>query len=247
MTPPPHLWIDPDDSEQVNWIEDYLERHNVGIPRSYAYRTSHTSAKAHELIATFQARLDDRNFSERYEKMQVAWRKEKSRRRADKKSASYQLSSKALELLGKLARKRTTTKAGVLEQIIHDAWHEHDRGAKQLKKTKATYKSRLKDQSTKHQQAQQISRQAIEALLKALSLELHQRCRLEALVGKDDGLPLEGTSIGDYSALVSKRVMELEVALQDMNLARLSSATLRARMQALAERDGLERTTDDMQ
>lgn len=242
MPKPPHAWIDRKDAAQLEWVMSYLDRHQTGFAVPV---DRHSPLDANALIAALDARMSDPLFRERYRKMQTAWRKKKSRQDPNRTTVTYQLDNEVLGLLDKLARKRGSTKVGVLGEVIRDAWYQHDRGAKQLKKTSATYKARLKDQRTKHQQAQQIHRRTIDALMNSLTEELHQRCRLEALIGGDDDSPLEGTSIDEYRALVSKRVTELEAALQDMNLARASGATLRSRMQALAERAGLERIADD--
>lgn len=220
----------------------YLDRHQTGFAAPVA---RYSPVDANALIAALDARMSDPVFRERYHKMQTAWRKKKSRQDPSRTTVTYDLDNEVLCLLDKLARKRGSTKVGLLGEIIRDAWYQHDRGAKQLKKTKATYESRLKDQRTKHRQAQQIHQQTIDALLKALTEELHQRCRLEALIGGDDGSPVEGTSIDDYCALVAKRVAELETALPNLGLARPSGATLRSRMRAMAETCGLERITGD--
>lgn len=247
MPSPPYAWIDPHNPAQLEWILGYLGRHQPDFTVPVDLHSPHPLPDVSALIAVLDERMTDPLFRERYRKMQTAWRKEKSRQHPYRRTVTYHLSNKVLDLLDKLARKRGDTKVGVLGEVIQDAWYQHDRAAKQLKKTSATYKARLKDQHTKHQQAQQIYRQTIDALLKALTEELHQRCILEARIGGDDDAPQEGTSIYDYHALVAKRIEELEKALPDLRLARPSGATLRSRIRALAERPGPGRLTDDTQ
>jgi hypothetical protein len=223
----------------------YLGRHQPNFTVPVYPHSPHPLPDVSALIAALDARMGDPLFRERYRKMQTAWRKEKSRQHPYRRTVTYHLPNKVLDLLDKLARKRGDTKVGVLGEVIQDAWYQHDRAAKQLKKSSDTYTARLKDQRTKYQQNERVYRVAFDALLEALAENLDQRCRLEALAGDRDDAPLEAESMDAYHALVAKRVAELDRAMPDLRLARLGGATLKSRMRALAERPGPARPSDD--
>ncbi|EWH02093.1 hypothetical protein [Halomonas sp. BC04] len=232
MPRPPHVWIDRQNPAQLAWIMDYLGRHQrdftVPVDRHYLL-------DANALIAALDARMDNPLFRERYRKMQTAWRKQKSRQAPHRRTVTYQLHNEVLDLLDKLARKRGGTKVGVLEEIIQDAWYQHDRAAKQLKKTSASYKARLKDQRTKYQHAEWVYRDTIDALLEALADNMDQRCCLEAVIGEYDNAPLVGTDKAAYQSLLEARLSTLEAPLRDVKLLRLRKGSLAHRLSERAQ------------
>lgn len=215
----------------------YLGRHQPDFTVPVYLHSPHPQPEVSALITALDARMDDVLFRERYRKMQAAWRKEKSRRRPQRRTVTFQLHHDTLALLDKLAIKRDDTKVNVLGKSIQDAWYEHERATKEMKKASDTYKARLKDQRAKHQQEKQAYRKVIEGLLDALAESMDQRCRLEAVLGEYDNAPLDETDKVAYQALVDKRLSALERPLRDLNLLRLKSKTLRQRLAALAPAD----------
>lgn len=215
----------------------YLGRHQPDFTVPVAPYSPHLLPDVSALIAGLDARMGDPLFRERYRKMQAAWRKEKSRRRPQRRTVTFQLHHDTLALLDKLAIKRDDTKVNVLGKSIQDAWYEHERATKKMKKASDTYKARLKDQRAKHQQEKQAYRRAIEGLLDALAENMDQRCRLEAVLGEYDNAPLEETDKVAHQALVDKRLSALDSPLRDLNLLRFKSKTLRQRLAALAAED----------
>lgn len=222
-------WISPDDHEQLVWVGQYLARR--GYPE---FINRHgwpiDGVTLIEALARYE---EDSAFRRCTDKMRAAWRQKQYRAR-NGNQVCFQLPKQVRADLARLAKARGQKKVTTLRQLISDSAREQDHAREEVKKIR---EKRKQDKTLYHR----IS----DSLLEVLAEELHQRCSLEARIGGDDDAPLEGTSIDDYRALVSKRLTELEAALQDMNLARSGGATLRSRMQALAERSGPGRLTDD--
>ncbi|SFT80061.1 hypothetical protein [Halomonas saccharevitans] len=213
----------------------YLGRHQPDFTVPVDLYSPHPLPDVSALIAALEARMGDPLFRERYRKMQTAWRKEKSRQHPYRRTVTYHLPNKVLYLLDKLARKRGDTKVGVLGEVIQDAWYQHDRAAKQLKKTSATYKARLKDQRIKYQQAERVYRDTIDALLEALAENLDHRCCLEALASEYDNATLEEAGKAAYRSLLQARLSALETPLRDVKMLRLKTGSLAHRLSERAQ------------
>lgn len=229
-------WIDPKNKAQLTWIAGYLKRTQADniLNGMHSYPTEGPFA-GKALIAAIEANLGSAEFRERFRKMKEAWRQQKSRQKKGKKAMTHQLPTSVLKELDGLAKTRKQSKVQVLSDIISDAAREQSHVPEHVRKGKEA----LTKMQNIYQQKEAVHVQLVDSLMKALTEELHQRCRLEAQLGGPDDSLLEGDTLNDYHARIDKRVSALEPTLTDMKRLHISTTTLRQRMQTLADGSGL--------
>ncbi|SFU49043.1 hypothetical protein [Halomonas korlensis] len=233
-------WIDPNDSTQLEWIIGYLKRTQTDHILSHMPYAFGVSQAGNALVAAIEAQMGKAEFRERHRKMQGAWRQQKSRDKRDTQTMTHQVPLSVIRALHTLAKKRKQSKVETLSQVIEDASRDYQRETEKAKKAKATYQRRLKEQRVKYQETEKIYKRVVDTLLNALAEETDLRCRLEVMAGGWDSSVLGENERVEYQGLVESRATGLESTFADLNLVRAKVATLRQRMQVLADSHGTE-------
>lgn len=216
----PFDWVDVDDPEQFNWIENYLVRRSTaGLLPSYL-ATTLTEYGVHQTVYMLGGVLDTAVFRELSRRMQATWNVRKHRKKHGN-PVSIQMSKEAQRQLKTLAKKSGQSQVETLGQIISNAVHEQKQDTEKYKKEKESFLLKLEKQKNEAQQVIYVLRGAVENLLKALAEEIDYRCRYEALVGKLDGEAIDSEAIKAYIVSVAARVEEVEPKLGKLKIMRL--------------------------
>lgn len=235
-------WLNSDDHGQLLWAKQYLAR--KGYPGFFpAHGYPLDGAAFIEAIAGYE---QDPAFRYVVNKMRAAWR-QKQYRAQNGQQVTFQLPHRVRSDLARLSKARSLTKVETLRQVITDAANQHGYEREELKKIKEKHKKAFHELKSKHAQEVRVLHGLSAYLLKILSEEIHQRCRLEALVGELGDSSLDDTSMDDYHILVTKRVAEVEAAHPNLKLVRPGGSTLNQRMQSLADMKAPWHATGAMQ
>ena len=224
MPPPPSAldWIDPDNKEQLSWINRYLKNHQYDQWLASLVITDTHPDFGRTLKINMYSWLQDALFRELHLKMRAAWRQRQYRSRQGKQM-SFKLPNEVIKQLTYLTRQRRQAQVTTLRQIIGDAYREHDRAKAQAQNDKKKLVAQLKEQRTQYEQTHALQRELNDALLKALKEEIEQRCDLEAKIGGPDTTALDEAGQRDYALRIDKRLKQLHSPL---SLARLAGVRL---------------------
>ena len=214
-------WFDPGDYEQRAWVGRYLNTR--GFPEFG--QPLHEAA----FIDAMLRHGHDSTFLRHVDRMRAAWR-QKRYRKANGKQVAFQLPDQVRKDLTRLAKARGQTKVETLRQVISEAAGQHEQDKEAVRKAR----EECRELKAKHKEMATVYRSAINYLLEALAEELHQRSRMEALVGEWGDSTLDEESRPTYDALIAKRVAEIEVAKPDLKLMRTSFSILNQRLESLA-------------
>ncbi|MGM1051001.1 MAG: hypothetical protein ACQEXO_01210 [Pseudomonadota bacterium] len=176
------------------------------------------------------------------DKMRAALR-QKRYRKANGQQVAFQLPDQVRKDLTRLSKARGQTKVETLRQVISDAAGHQEQEKEAVRKAKED----CRELKAKHEEMAAVYRRAINYLLETLAEELHQRSRIEALVGEWGDSTLDEESRPTYDALIAKRVAELEAAQPDLKLMRRSLSVFNKRLETLADKLDPERPTRPMQ
>jgi len=224
MPPPPSAldWFDPNNSEQVSWINRYLKNHQYDQRLIMLGLSDVHPDFGRTLKINMHAWLQDALFREQHLKMRAAWRQRQYRSRQGKQM-SFKLPNEVIKQLTTLARQRRQAQVTTLRQVIGDAYREHDRAKARAEADKNKLVTRLKDQRTQYEQRYALQRELNNALLKALKEEIEQRCELEANIGGPDNTALDEAGQRGYALRINQRLKQLHYPL---SLARLAGVRL---------------------
>ncbi|MCE8024103.1 hypothetical protein [Billgrantia aerodenitrificans] len=227
MRPTWLTWLNPDDHGQLAWAGQYLAR--KGYPGVLPINGYPLDGVAFiEAMARYE---QDRAFRYWVDKMRAAWRQKQYRTRNGQQVA-FQLPGQVRKELARLAKARGLSRVETLRQVISEAAGQHDQEREAAKKTR----KECQELKAKHEEMTGLYRRTINDLLESLAEELHERYRLQALLGDLTDESLDDEMIGKYTALIDMRKKEVKTALPELKLMRLGLPRFEQRLQTLANK-----------
>lgn len=227
-------WFNPDNYEQRAWVARYLTARgftDFGQPLGEA-----------AFITAMERRENDMAFRYTVDKMRAAWRQRRYRK-ANGQQVAFQLPDQVRKDLSRLAKARGQTKVETLRQVISEAANQHEQEKKAVKKVREECRKLKID----HEKMATFYSNTINNLLETLAEELHQRSRMDALVGEWGNSTLDEESGPTYDALIAKRVAELEAAQPDLKRMRTGLSRFNQRLESLAGELGPRSASRPMQ
>lgn len=227
-------WIEKANKGQARWILGYLSKRKARSDlASYLlerdnrvagqYRQA-ISNKAGSLEDVIQERItDSRSQSfiqsdlssrELMRSMRGAWY-QKRYRESHAKLVSFQLPKAVVSEVERIARHERKSRTQVLEEMISDAAAlyncESERSAQRVSKLS----SKLKKSEESAREVEDVLRNSVDTLLRALAREADNSCNYEAASSG-----IEGDSSGSFNAALQQRAAEVEALVPGLKLFR---------------------------
>ena len=214
-------WIDPEDSDQLAWVGQYLARRGY----SELVPANEYPPDGKLLIQTMANREHDQHFRYKIvQEMRSAWRQKQYRAR-NGNQVCFQLSKQVRTDLARLAKASGQNKVETLRQMISDAAGQHD-----------TERSEIKDLKDKRKKEKALYHQIIDRLLEALAGELEERKRLEKQkvlddVGEELTLDVVRNTQKRIDERIKSRIEAIESQIPELKAMHLPRGSLRKRLQ----------------
>lgn len=227
----PFEWVDLEDQEQFDWIEDYLLRKSLKGSLPVFLESYIEDFGVEKTIYKLKEVRNSPLFREASNQMKNAWSVRQHRKKYGS-PRSIKMSKEVQKKLKDLAEVNGLSQVELLDQIIINAGGVKKKDTKKYIKEIEGDSPRAGRRLQENQNIRYIYGGAIESLLKFLSEEINHRCKCEVQLAREYRKVTDTDALKTYCDAVERRVLEVETKLEKLKLMRAQvGPSLNERMQ----------------